>query len=194
MHNHLHSARRLSVRCGTHELFVAVMLLAIGWSVGARCVWSQQTPPAEGADRLGLEQKILSRMHRVNQMEMEAGRLAWEKGSTALIRSYGERLFRDHRFGDRKVTNLAEEKGITLVAPPSPAPKAMKQMMQKLQQARGEPFDRAFLKMMMQTHQNAIQTLRQAAPKLEDEDVQGLVTNLIPILGQHRTLAAHLQS
>lgn len=205
--------RRVSYR--TSDLFVVVLIATIVAGGLPSLVFAQETPPEDTADVSGKEkapdaaetaagqdltQRVLSRMHQVNQMEMQAGKLAWEKGNSESVRNYGERLFRDHRFGDRKVTGLAEARGIKLVQPKLQSAEAkkrmkeMKQMMAKLKKMEGPSFDDVFLKMMVQGHKHSIQTLRQATEKLDEGEVRELVVNLIPILEQHLTLAQNLQS
>jgi predicted outer membrane protein len=73
------------------------------------------TAAIEPEQKLTLEQKVLSKMHMVNQLEIRVGEMASEKGESANTRSYGNRLFRNHQFGDRKVIDLANRLRIELV-------------------------------------------------------------------------------
>lgn len=150
---------------------------------------SPQAPPV---------QVVLSKMHALNQMEMQVGQIAAERGGEEAVRRYGTRLFRDHRFADSKVTALAEEKGIELLPLPRlPGDQAkMMQLKQKagqLQNMQGAQLDRMFLPMMVQAHTVAITTLDQALSMLDDAAVSTLIKRVVPILGQHRSLAQHLQ-
>ena len=152
----------------------------------------------EQEQKLTPEQKVLSKMHMVNQMEMKAGEMGSQKGASDDIRSYGDRLFRDHQFGDTKVTGLAKRLGIELVEvkPQTPEEKqqaeAQKQMMEKLKDAQGPEFDREFAKAMKKGHEQVIANLRKAFLVLKNEKVISLVKHLLPILEQHEKLADHL--
>src|SRR4051812_41994402 len=59
-------------------------------------------------------QTVLSDIHKDNQMEIRMGKLAQEKGQSADVRSFGERLVKDHQDADDKVKTLAEKQGIVL--------------------------------------------------------------------------------
>lgn len=153
-----------------------------------------QTAAQQEWARLSMEAKVLSKIHHTNEMEIKAGKLAMEKGYSEDVRDYGDRLMRDHRNADKKVKALAAQEDVVLVKPQPQTEKEkkrakqQKQTMQKLQSLGGEQFDEAFLKFMVQGHQNAINTLSKAHEKLEDADVRELVGKLIPILEQHLQL------
>lgn len=149
--------------------------------------------------RLSQEAKVLSKIHHTNQMEIQAGKLAMEKGHSEDVRDYGERLRRDHQNADKRLKALVEQEDVPLVKPQPQTEKEkkqakkQKQTMQKLQTLEGEEFDEAFLKFMVEGHQHSIQTLSKAHEKLEDPDVRDLVGKLIPILEQHLQLAKNLR-
>lgn len=135
--------------------------------------------------------KVLSDMHQMNNMQIEMGQMALDKGTTAEVRRFGDRLMRDHKVGDDKVVGLADELGIALMEMP-PKPEQMK-MKQNLQSASGEAFDQAYIEAMRKSHQQAIKKLTMARDTLDTEEVVDLAAMMIPIMEQHRDLALHLQ-
>jgi putative membrane protein len=143
-------------------------------------------------------QVVLSTMHQMNEMEMQVGRLAAEGGEAEAVRRYGDRLYRDHRFADRKVTALAQARELELLPPPRlPAGPKLEPMMQKAQQLgqmSGSEFDRMFLQMMVQSHEMAVSMLGDALGNLPEGEVRTLVSRLRPILQQHLDLARAIQS
>src|SRR5215213_1268077 len=52
---------------------------------------------------------VLSKLHHANQMEIEAGKLAQEKGSSKAVKAYGKTLVRDHSAADKKVLATAKQ-------------------------------------------------------------------------------------
>ncbi len=136
---------------------------------------------------------VLSTMHQMNQLEMQLGKLAEQKGATEDVRRFGDRLYRDHQFADGKVTSLATAQQLELLpAEQLPAAPKLKDAMQKAQQltqVSGAAFDTMFLQIMMQTHEMATSMLRDALPNLPAGSVHDLVSRLLPILRQHLDLA-----
>ncbi len=145
-----------------------------------------------------MDSQILSKLHHINQMEIQLGQLAQQKASSAKVKSYGERLVRDHQMADREVTALAQKRNIELVAPqPRTSDEAQKlrmqdQMAAKLNSMSGREFDSTFLQTMVQGHRDAIAMLTTAEGQLSSP-VKDLVTNLLPTLRQHEMMAADLE-
>ncbi len=162
----------------------AVAGLAIAGPMAS--VGAQQSPP----------QVVLSTMHQMNQLEMQLGKLAEQKGATEDVRRFGDRLYRDHQFADGKVTSLATAQQLELLpADQLPAAPKLKDAMQKAQQLTqmsGAGFDSMFLQMMIQTHEMATSMLGDALPNLPAGPVHDLVSRLLPILRQHLALARDL--
>lgn len=169
----------------------AILLAGLVWPQAS----SAQEPPEAASPSPA--QVVLSTMHQVNQMEIKLGELAEERGDREAVRRYGDRMVRDHRFGDGKVTSLAESQGLELLPPPElPAAPKMKAMMKKSQQLRqlsGPEFDRMFLQMMTQSHEMAVSMLGEALGNLPEGEVRTLVSRLRPILEQHLELAQAIQ-
>lgn len=158
----------------------------------------QGMEPGQASDQQGAAQSmpmtpamLASKMHATNQLEIKLGRLAQEKGQSAEVRRYGRLLERDHSMGDKKVLGLAKKQGLQLTTPP-PSPE-QQEMMQKLQQASGEEFDREFLTAMKKGHDKAIDMLSKAQGKIQDPELASLIAKMLPILKQHDHLAAGLQ-
>lgn len=66
-------------------------------------------------------EQVLRQMRMANLMMIRLGELAEEKGVSSVIRRQGDREARDHRFGDRRVAQVAAQMGIQLPSElPSP--------------------------------------------------------------------------
>jgi putative membrane protein len=147
-----------------------------------------------------MDQQILSKMHQLNQMEINVGKLAEQKSDDPEVKRYGHRLVRDHQMGDRKVTMLAKQLNLSLMTPQLQMPEEQQkmqmqmQMVDKLKTLSGKDFDNSFLPAMVQGHAEAISMLKDAEGKLpEQSPVRMLISKLLPILQQDQQLAEDLQ-
>lgn len=134
--------------------------------------------------------EILSQLHQTNQMEILMGQMAQEKGQSARIKRFGTLLVRDHQFGDKKILALARDKGVEMG--PMEHSYEHQQMLDRLQSAGGEEFDRAFLQAQAEGHRRAIALLESAKDGTGDPDVDGLIAKQLPIIRQHYDLSANL--
>ena len=141
---------------------------------------------------------VLTKMHRINEMEIRVGRMAKEKGHKAEVRAYGSRLVRDHTFADTRVLRLAKREGITLPPPGSmpaqdrEAAEKQRKTEEKLREASGSAFDQIFLSAMVTGHEEAVRTLSQVEQTTTDAKLRELLGKLIPILKQHLDVAKNL--
>jgi putative membrane protein len=147
-----------------------------------------------------MDQQILSKMHQVNQMEINLGKLAEQKSDDPEVKRYGRRLVRDHEMGDRKVTMLAKQLNLTLMTPQPQTPEEQQkaqmqmQMVDKLKTLSGKNFDNTFLPAMVNGHTEAIIMLKNVAVKLPRQSpVRMFISQMVPILQQHQQLAEDLQ-
>lgn len=73
---------------------------------------------------------LVSRMHMINQLEIAAGQLAMQRGSTAAVRAFGNRLQRDHQMGDHRVLAYANAHKLSIL-PAGQIEKLMQEIPQK---------------------------------------------------------------
>jgi putative membrane protein len=159
----------------------------------------QQQPSGPQEINTAELQHLFAKMHAVNQMEIKAGMLARQRGTTDMIRNYGDRLVMDHGFADDRLVYFAGLQKIPLPDSPKPLdPQEAQQMqqdqqtMQQLSQSQGKDFDQKFLTFMQQGHERVIAMLQQEAQKTRGSNVAGFLDKFIPILQQHETLSQHL--
>ena len=103
----------------------SVSIFSVGLIFGCTCLLLAQAPSSQGeANRLatGMDQQILSKMHHVNQMVINVGKLAEQKSDDPKVKRYARRLVRDHELGGRKVTMLAQQLNLTLMTPQPQTP------------------------------------------------------------------------
>ncbi len=92
---------------------------------------------------------VLGQLHHSNQMEIEMGKLAQDKGQSKDVKSFGRTLVTDHTAADKKVVALAKQEKIDLTAA---MPPMKNDQMAPLKAAVGAEFDRAFASAMLEDH------------------------------------------
>lgn len=167
----------------------------------------QPPPTAETAERpvSDVAIELLRRVHLVNRFEMEAGRLAMQKGERARVRRLGERIMRDHRVADRQVRQLAGSLDVSLPGSDFDAmaerstdeltatEQQMTELLDRLEQAKGADFDRTYAQSMRLSHRAAIDYVSSTRLDVEMSSVRTVAGDLLPILRQHQELAASVQ-
>ena len=108
------------------HIMMAALLVAPGATVLAQDTSTTQTPQRDtirgynNAQNMGHRDSIqgdnalVMKIHKINQMEIQAGQLAQRNGSSAKVKQFGQQLVRDHQAADKKITTLAQSLGVTL--------------------------------------------------------------------------------
>ena len=164
-------------------------------------VWASLATAAGAQSLASMDQQVIAKVHQANQMEIEIGKLAQQKGASADVKRYGRVLAADHQKGDQLVTALAAKKGLNRIPEPPPQTPADKEdmqkqqmMMQQLQQADGAQFDAVFAKAMVEAHEKAVAMVSEASGQVGDRDLRDTLKKLVPILKQHLEIAQRLSS
>jgi putative membrane protein len=153
------------------------------------------TKDTERASTTGPEERLLAKLHETNQMEIEFGKLAQQKGSTAAVKDYGKQLEQDHKNADNKVTSIAREKNITLDKPAAmndeDAKKSAEQKaaLARLKKMEGTPFDQEFMKVMAEGHEHALALVRDSKASVRDEKIKSHLNEVEPVLEKHKSMA-----
>ncbi len=137
--------------------------------------------------------KVLSKLHNANAMEIEAGRLAEQNGSSDQVKEFGRRMVDDHGTLDKQVMDLAQAQGIDLASakPDKDAQKDMKKV-DELRNKTGSSFDKAYMDMMVKDHEKDVKEVKSAqkdAQKKNQTELTSLLQQAAPKLQEHLTMA-----
>ncbi|HTR51580.1 MAG TPA: DUF4142 domain-containing protein [Kofleriaceae bacterium] len=160
--------------------------------------------PAASADPgraklVDAELQTLAHIHRVNQLEIEMGRLAEKKGTTPGIKAYGGMIVRDHTANDRDALALAKRHGQAIpkeIATNESDRAQMKdddEMVDKLKSENGADFDRDFLAAAVTGHERELARSDTAIGQAQAVDLQTFLKDMKPVLQHHLDAARDLQ-
>ena len=143
------------------------------------------TPAASGLNKA--DQKIVMDMARANMAEIEAGKIALNKSQSAEVKAFAQRMINDHTKALADVTNLAQNKGVTL---PTEVDAKHKAMATKLNKLEGDAFDREYMKQAgVADHTKVHAMLKKDSTRAKDPDVKALAAKMMPAVEEHLTSA-----
>src|SRR5690606_22803930 len=138
-------------------------------------------------------QTFVSRASSSNSLEISAGGLAMQKASSDAVHHYGEHMVNDHSAAGTELAALASEKGwqvSTSLMPPH------QNMLNELTPLSGYAFDRAFTRIMVQSHQEAVSLFDQASRNdgVRDRELRNWAGEKLPTLRAHLEEAQELNA
>jgi putative membrane protein len=127
---------------------------------------------------------VLGKLHKSNQKEIAAGKLAQKSGKSREVKAYGKMLEKDHGAADKKVAALAKQEKIDLgAATPADAASDMSGM------ASDPMFDKKFAQEMVDDHKKDIAEVTEARDGTADAKLKKLLVDLVPTLQKHQDTA-----
>jgi len=150
-----------------------------------------QPSPAAGTDSGPAPADVLTKLHHSNQMEIEAGKLAQEKGQSKAIKDFGKMLVRDHSATEKRINSVAKQLKVEL---PAAAPPMKHEKLEKARALTGAEFDKAFTEAMVEDHKTDVEEITLARDKTTVPQLKKLLTEIVPKLEKHRTQAEKLNA
>ena len=145
-------------------------------------------PAALGAEQQLTPEQFVARASEAGAAEVELGKLAAQKGSTAEVRAYGQRMVTDHSRSGVELEQLAARKGLPVTKVPNAA---HARVLEDLNGRSGKDFDAAYAKQMVKDHEEAVALFTSAAA-LSDRELATFASRTLPVLKEHQLQAGHL--
>lgn len=126
----------------------------------------------------------------IGKAEIELGQIALKNTQDADVRTYAERMVKDHSAADKKLKAIAAKENLQL---PQSLDQEHESLKTKLQGLKGEDFDRAYVKAMANGHDKAVALFESASqqPQMPGE-LKQFAASTLPTLEQHKEMAHSL--
>ncbi len=125
-----------------------------------------------------------------SMMEVELGRIAAQQGASESVKQFGQRMVDDHGKANTELMTLASGRGITL---PTGLDEKHQQQLTKLQGLSGAEFDRAYARLMVRAHRDAVSDFEKHSSRGTDPDLKAFAGKTLPILQEHLRMARALE-
>jgi putative membrane protein len=146
----------------------------------------EKLAPVQASGPTATERETLQKIHDANQVEIEMGELAKQKGSTKAVREFGRRLIADHTLAEKKIDRYLRMRGSdirTLATTATDSEHAV------IGTKSGPEFDRAFAMQMISDHTKVIELVEGARKETGDDDLRAFYDELLPTLQAHKRTA-----
>jgi putative membrane protein len=154
-------------------------------SIGRCCLlWAASSITSDDSD-------FLKSAAKGGIAEVELGKIAAEKASNTDVKEFANRMVREHTKANADLHKLAASKGVDLPSSKSLSDEAS---FVHLKMLSGHDFDNAYVKMMVDDHQEDVAAFEKAAIGSTDADVKKFAARTLPTLKHHLSLIEDIQS
>ncbi len=121
--------------------------------------------------------------------EVEAGKLALEKGTAADVKTFADMMVKDHKLANTKLKAIADSKKLDVSDDAQLLDKA-KSMILELRSAKS--FDQAYANNQVKAHEATIKLFEDEAANGKDAELKAFATQTLPKLKEHLLHAKEL--
>ncbi len=123
-------------------------------------------------------------------MEVQVGNLAQKDSKNKAIQEYGKMLVDDHTNANNDLKDIASKKNINL---PTTVTSDQQDKIDKLSKETGSDFDKDFISMAIDDHQNDIDKFKKAGENITDQDLKDFIVKTLPTLQKHLDKAKEIK-
>jgi putative membrane protein len=114
--------------------------------------------------------------------EVEAGKLAQQKGADPKVKDFGAMMVKDHSAANEQLKALAAGKGIDLPGSSSTSQMAAKA---KLEILSGGTFDKSYVEDQVKAHRETVELLKKEIATGQDPDAKAFAQKVLPTVESH---------
>ncbi len=115
-------------------------------------------------------------------LEVEAGKLGEQKATNPQVKEFAAMLAKDHEAANSELKALAAQKNITL---PTAIGEDHQEDLNDLREKSGADFDKEFMDMMVDQHEEDVNRFEKFANDAEDADIKAFAGKTLPKLRAH---------
>lgn len=145
------------------------------------------------------ELQVMAHYHALNQMEIDLAKTAEKKTKNDSVKTFAQTMVKDHGDNDKQLLSLAKKTGqrIPIEKPATDVEKQAKAedkaMATKLKTLKGADFDREYIRMMVQGHDNELANIDSKIAEVENAELADALKATKPVLQKHADDARDVQ-
>jgi putative membrane protein len=137
------------------------------------------------------DQDFILAAGQINLTEIKLGEYAAQNGQRDDVKTFGQRMVKDHTALNDNLKALAAQKNVTL---PDSLDAADQKMADKLMALTGAEFDKAYIAGMFKGHKKAIKAFKAESAATTDADVKSFADKSLPVLEEHLKLITAIKN
>ena len=118
--------------------------------------------------------------------EVELSQLAVRRAASNEVKQYARQMIQDHGRTNNRLSQLAQQKGVTLPTEMDAQHQALREQLEKMS---GRSFDRAYMRAMEADHEQMVALFQNQATQGRDPELKAFAADTLPKLQQHWTMA-----
>ncbi|HYC29645.1 MAG TPA: DUF4142 domain-containing protein [Chitinophagaceae bacterium] len=148
---------------------------------------------AENKNNSGTDQATTDFIMKAAQggmMEVQLGEMAQRNASSQAVKDFGSRMVTDHTKANNELKALADARNVQL---PTVLEGQHREHVNDLGKKSGADFDKAYMDMMVDDHNEDVDEFEKASNNLKDDGIKAFAAKTLPVLRSHLEAAKNVQ-
>lgn len=146
---------------------------------------------AAGAEKSKMDTKFIKKAANGGMTEVELGKIAAKNGQKDDVKSFGERMVKDHGKANDELKSVASKMNVDV---PDKVNAKHQAMIDKFAKMSGESFDSAYVKAMVEDHKKDIAEFEEAQGQVKNEDLKKFISDTIPVMKEHLEMVQKMET
>jgi putative membrane protein len=122
--------------------------------------------------------------------EVELGKIAAKNGQKDDVKSFGERMVKDHGKANDDLKSVASKLNLDV---PDKVNAKHQATIDKFSKMSGDSFDAAYVKEMVKDHKKDIAEFEKAESEVKDADLKKFITDTLPVMKEHLEMVQKME-
>ena len=146
---------------------------------------------SEESGKSSVDAKFIKKAANGGMTEVELGKIAAKNGQKDDVKSFGERMVKDHGKANDDLKSVASKMNVNV---PEKVNAKHQAMIDKFSKMSADSFDAAYVKEMVKDHKNDIAEFESAQNEVKNEDLKKFISDTIPVMKEHLEMAEKMQN
>ncbi len=159
-----------------HTLVLSTLTLLLGLGCST---WAADAKLSSG------DEAFVKKAAEGGLMEVKLGEIASTKAKRQDVKDFGAKMVKDHSKANADLKAVATAKGFAI---PASLDATHEKKVEKMSKLEGDAFDGAYVKDMVEDHENDVKDFEKEGSTGTDTEVKAFVNRTLPVLKQHLEL------
>jgi putative membrane protein len=141
---------------------------------------------ADSAAGSASDKSFVDRAAAGGMAEVQLSKLAMDRGQSIEVKQFARNMVEDHTKANTELKQIAQKKDITL---PTKVDEKHETLYDKLSKLSGDEFDREYMRVMAQDHDETLKLLKNEAQNGMDPELKSFAMKTLPLVEKHDDMA-----
>lgn len=170
--------------------FILTVGVATALAVTSAVSFAAEKEKSSDTAKSSMDAKFIRKAANGGMTEVELGKIAQEKGKKDDVKSFGERMVKDHGKANDDLKSVASKMDVKV---PEKVNAKHQATIDKFSKMSGDSFDAAYIKEMVKDHKKDIAEFEEAQNQVKNEDLKKFISDTVPVMKEHLEMVEKMQ-